>query len=338
MYDIKLCNELKILMITLQFCHWNNGKRRRKPSKKEKGKAPELESSDNSDTENESDCESTNSIKVIPSHKIYSATKINTSNCRRISYDDDSESEKEYYFKGRYVKTINDNDYNYDSDINDTFMCDSSEEFNENDIVVNDSDSDSDSDSDDVSNCTSENNNSNSNINSNSNSCELETQNKCNKESSCNKIYSCRIMKKIINKDENLVTVPNPYLKYSEVFNEKNCNILPPHREYDCEIKLKDNSSLFYGPLYSLNEVEREELKKYLKKNLEKAFIRKFTSLAGEPILFVKKKDGTLRLCVDCRKLNNITIRNSYPLPLISEFLDRVKDAKIFTKLDLKSA
>ena len=213
-------------------------------------------------------------------------------------------------------------------------MCDSSEEFNENDIVVNDSDSDSD----DVSNCTSENNNSNSNINSNSNSCELETQNKCNKESSCNKIYSCRIMKKIINKDENLVTVPNPYLKYSEVFNEKNCNILPPHREYDCEIKLKDNSSLFYGPLYSLNEVEREELKKYLKKNLEKAFIRKFTSLAGEPILFVKKKDGTLRLCVDCRKLNNITIRNSYPLPLISEFLDRVKDAKIFTKLDLKSA
>ena len=142
---------------------------------------------------------------------------------------------------------------------------------------------------------------------------------------------------KQINKEKS-VTVPTPYLKYSEVFNEKNCNILPPHREYDCEIRLKDNSSLFYGPLYSLNEVEREELKKYLKENMEKGFIRKSTYPAGAPILFVKKKDWSLRLCVDYRKLNNITIRNSYPLPLISDLLDRVKESKIFTRLDLKSA
>ena len=123
-----------------------------------------------------------------------------------------------------------------------------------------------------------------------------------------------------------------------KVFNEKNCDVLPPHREYDCEIKLKENSSLFYGPLYLLNENEREELKNYLNDNLRKGFIRKSTSPSGAPILFVKKKDGKLRLCVDYRKLNDITIRNSYPLPLIFDLLDRIKYAKIFTKLDLKSA
>jgi len=119
---------------------------------------------------------------------------------------------------------------------------------------------------------------------------------------------------------------------------KKNCEVLPPHRPYDCEIKLKDNSTLFYGPLYPLTEVEREELKKYIDENLKKGFIRKSTSPAGAPILFVQKKDGSLRLCIDYRRLNDMTIRNSYPLPLISDLIDRVKGAKIFTKLDLKSA
>ena len=77
--------------------------------------------------------------------------------------------------------------------------------------------------------------------------------------------------------------------------------MLPPHWEYDCEIKLKDNSNLFYGPIYPLIETERDELKMYLKENLEKGFIRKSTSPAGAPILFVRKKDGTLRLCIDYR-------------------------------------
>jgi len=156
------------------------------------------------------------------------------------------------------------------------------------------------------------------NSNSNSNN-EL-----CNKNDELNK--------------KDLVSVPTQYLEFTEVFNEKNCEVLPPHRPYDCEIKLKDNSTLFYGPLYPLTEIEREELKKYINENLQKGFIRKSTSPAGAPILFVKKKDGSLRLCIDYRKLNDMTIRNSYPLPLISDLIDRVKKAKIFTKLDLKSA
>ena len=143
---------------------------------------------------------------------------------------------------------------------------------------------------------------------------------------SCNIIKSCNKSKKL-NKDSNSVAVPSNYLKYKEVFNEKNCDVLPPHREYDCEIQLKDNSNLFYGPLYPLTELEREELRKYLKENLDKGFIRKSISPAGAPVLFVKKKDGSLRLVIDYRKLNDMTIRNSYPLPLISDLLDRVKGA-----------
>ena len=71
--------------------------------------------------------------------------------------------------------------------------------------------------------------------------------------------------------------------------------------------------------------------------NLCKGFIRPSNSPAGAPILFAKKKDGSLRLCVDYRGLNRITRKNRYPLPLINDLLDRLKTAKIFTKLDLRA-
>jgi len=75
-----------------------------------------------------------------------------------------------------------------------------------------------------------------------------------------------------------------------------------------------------------------------LDKNLKKGFIRESKSLAGYPILFIKKKDGLLRLYVDYRKLNDVIIKNRYPLPNISELQDRLAKAKIFTKLDLRGA
>ena len=76
----------------------------------------------------------------------------------------------------------------------------------------------------------------------------------------------------------------------------------------------------------------------YLKENIKKEFIRPSSSPAGSPILFVKKSDGTLRLCVDYRGLNKITIKNRYPLPLIQESLDRLKEATFFSKIDLRAA
>ena len=79
-------------------------------------------------------------------------------------------------------------------------------------------------------------------------------------------------------------------------------------------------------------------LRQYLDENLKKGFIRESKSPARYPILFAPKKDGTLRLCVDYRRLNDITIKNRYPLPNIAELQDRLCNAKIFTKLDLKGA
>jgi len=149
-------------------------------------------------------------------------------------------------------------------------------------------------------------------------------------------LYSC-----VIKEDgsvEKVEKVPIEYLEFKNVFDENECNELPPHRIYDCKIRLKDENKTFYGPLYPLTEEEREALKEYIKENLEKGFIRPSTSPFGAPILFVRKKDGTLRLCIDYRQLNENTIRDSYPLPLITELFYRLREAKIFTKLDLKSA
>ena len=79
------------------------------------------------------------------------------------------------------------------------------------------------------------------------------------------------------------------------------------------------------------------ELKKQLDDLLNKGFIRPSVSPYGAPVLFVHKKEGTLRLCVDYRALNKITIKNRYPLPQIDELMDRLVGAKYFTKIDLYS-
>ena len=84
--------------------------------------------------------------------------------------------------------------------------------------------------------------------------------------------------------------------------------------------------------------MELKTLKAYIETNLANGFIRPSKSPAGAPILFDRKSDGSFRLCVDYRGLNNLTIKNQYPLPLIGESLDRLGRAKRFTQLDLTSA
>ncbi|XP_071916248.1 uncharacterized mitochondrial protein AtMg00860-like [Coffea arabica] len=83
--------------------------------------------------------------------------------------------------------------------------------------------------------------------------------------------------------------------------------------------------------------VELTELKEQLQELLDKKFIRPSVSPWGAPVLFVKKKDGTLRLCIDYRELNKITIKNKYPLPRIDDLFDQLKGARVFSKIDLKS-
>lgn len=90
--------------------------------------------------------------------------------------------------------------------------------------------------------------------------------------------------------------------------------------------------------MYSMSKLELDTLQEYLQENLAKGFIRRSESPAGSPLLFVKKKDGSLRLCVDYRNLNKITIATPAVLPLISETMDRLHQAKVFTKLDMIGA
>lgn len=133
-------------------------------------------------------------------------------------------------------------------------------------------------------------------------------------------------------------TVPSCYHDLLAAFSKTRADTLPPHRPYDLSIDLEPGKSPPFGPLYSLSEVELKALREWLDDNLSKGFIRASQSPAGAPILFVKKKDGSLRLCVDYRALNNMTIKNRYPLPLIPEALDRLRSAKVYTKLDLRGA
>ncbi|SPC61665.1 uncharacterized protein UHOD_11627 [Ustilago sp. UG-2017b] len=130
--------------------------------------------------------------------------------------------------------------------------------------------------------------------------------------------------------------IPPEYHQYLDVFSRVRADKLPPHRTYDHHIPLEEGKSPPFGPIYSLSEHELKTLRGYLEENLAKGFVSPSDSPAASPILFVKKKDGSLRLCVDYRGLNRITIRNRYPLPLIDELLDRLREARFFTRIDLR--
>jgi len=113
---------------------------------------------------------------------------------------------------------------------------------------------------------------------------------------------------------------------------------LPAHRPYDCKIDLKDGETAPWEPIYTLSENELQTLREWLKEILRTGKIRRSTSPAGSPILFVPKPgERGLQLCVDYQAFNRITIPNRYPLPLMQELQDRVQGAKWFTNLDLKN-
>ncbi|MBS1986331.1 hypothetical protein JST99_00150, partial [Candidatus Dependentiae bacterium] len=112
---------------------------------------------------------------------------------------------------------------------------------------------------------------------------------------------------------------------------------LPPKREHDHAIELIPGSQPPAKSAYRLSLTELDELRKQLDKLLANGLIRASKSAFGAPMLFVKKKDGSMRMCIDYRDLNSITIKNRYPLPRVDELLDRLSGAKYFSKLDLQS-
>ncbi|KAL2252742.1 UNVERIFIED_CONTAM: Transposon Ty3-G Gag-Pol polyprotein, partial [Sesamum indicum] len=112
---------------------------------------------------------------------------------------------------------------------------------------------------------------------------------------------------------------------------------LPPHREVDFAIETLTRVAQISITPYRMALVELHELKKQIEELLGKGFIRPSTSPWGAPVLFVKKKDGSMRLCVDYRQLNRVTVKNKYPLPRIDDLLDQLKGAIIFSKIYLRS-
>jgi hypothetical protein len=110
---------------------------------------------------------------------------------------------------------------------------------------------------------------------------------------------------------------------------------LPPRREIEFSIDLLSGSTPISKAPYRMRLPELTELKIQLQELLDKKYIRPSVSPWGAPVLFVKRKHGTLRLCIDYRQLNKRTIKNRYPLPSINDLFDQVGGAKIFSKLDL---
>ncbi len=122
--------------------------------------------------------------------------------------------------------------------------------------------------------------------------------------------------------DEVSSKVPDEYADFADVFSPKLAVELPEHTGInDHVIELGDDRQPLYGPIYSLGPMELETLKAYIKNNLASGFIRLSKSLVRVSILFDKKPDGSLRLCVDYQGLNNLIIKNQYPLPLVGELL-----------------
>jgi hypothetical protein len=133
--------------------------------------------------------------------------------------------------------------------------------------------------------------------------------------------------------------VSNVYKKWTYLFRKKkSIKIFFKHKSWDHEIKFILKKHLTFEFIYALFEKKLNVLRNYLNENLKKKFIKRFESSTNYSILFTSKKNDTLCLCIDYRKLNDITIKNRYSLFNINEFQNRLSNVKIFTKINFKWA
>ena len=109
----------------------------------------------------------------------------------------------------------------------------------------------------------------------------------------------------------------------------------PPRWDIDFTIELVPGAAPVSKAPYIMSTAEMLELKMQLQELLEKKYIQPSVSPWGASVLFVKKKDGTLRLCIDYRQLNKVTVKNKYPLPRIDDLFDQIRGARVFSKIDL---
>ena len=131
--------------------------------------------------------------------------------------------------------------------------------------------------------------------------------------------------------------IPDQYREFLPVFSKEASERLPERKPWDHAIDLIPDAPLPKpAKVYPMTTPELKELDEFIDENLRKGYIRQSKSPMAAPVFFVKKKDGKLRLVQDYRALNAITVKNRYPIPLISEVIDSMKGAKHFTELDLR--
>jgi hypothetical protein len=128
------------------------------------------------------------------------------------------------------------------------------------------------------------------------------------------------------------------YHDFDDVFKHKDEFKLPPHKGVDHPINLKPGTEPPYKKAFPMNPAQLAAVKKYIDEELVKGTIEPSNSPCASPVLIVRKPNGGLRVCMDYRALNAITVKDRYPIPLIKETLDRLCKAKIFTKLDIVAA
>lgn len=117
----------------------------------------------------------------------------------------------------------------------------------------------------------------------------------------------------------------------------KDPDSLPPQREFDHSIPLLPGVNPVNVKPYRYSPTQKDEIERQIQEMLSNGIIRPSQSPFASPVLLVKKKDGSWRFCVDYRQLNNITVKNKYPLPVVDELLDELHGAAYFTKLDMRS-
>ena len=129
--------------------------------------------------------------------------------------------------------------------------------------------------------------------------------------------------------------LPQPYADFRDVFEKKTINELPPSRTFDHTIELNEGFSPKVAKVYQLNPKEQEACRTFGDEHLKLGKIIPFKSPQASPFFFVPKKDGSIRSCQDYWYLNSHTVKNAYPLPLISDLIDKLKGSSIFTKMDI---
>jgi hypothetical protein len=136
-------------------------------------------------------------------------------------------------------------------------------------------------------------------------------------------------------KEANLLEAIKVVLAFPDVFPE-DLPGMPPERKVEFAIELEPRTTPISKRVYRVSGPELVELKKQIDELLEKGYIRPSTSPWTTPVLFMEKKDGTKRMCIDYRALNEVTIKNKYPLPRIKDLFDQLRGAGVFSKIDLR--